>query len=129
MFVIILNTSGYITGKPLVYVSDLSNFGFYNPIYSIVVSIILLSMAGIPPLAGFFSKYLVLLNAIDNSFIVLGFVGVIISCISTFYYLRIIKLIFFKQTEYFYYKHLNDIVYPLQSSITFNSSIILGVTS
>jgi len=67
VFIIILNTSGYITGRPLIYVSDLANFGFYNPIYSVLLSIILLSMAGIPPLAGFFTKYLIFKLLIECS--------------------------------------------------------------
>jgi len=52
---------------------------------------VLLSIAGIPPLAGFFSKYLVLLNAVENGYYILAIIGVLTSAISTFYYLRIIK--------------------------------------
>jgi NADH-quinone oxidoreductase subunit N len=95
IFVIILNTSAFTTGKSLVYVSDLTNFGFYNPIYSIAVSIILLSMAGIPPLAGFFTKYIIFKLLVESSLYWLTIFSIIISVINSFIYIRLIKCLLF----------------------------------
>ena len=111
------------------YITQFSALSRYNATLGYTFAFTLLSIAGIPPLAGFFSKYLVLLNAIQNEFLALAFIAVMVSAVSTFYYLRIIKLMFFKQTEYFYYKHLNDIAYRLYSEVGFGSSIVLGITT
>lgn len=56
-------------------------------------------MAGIPPLGGFFSKYLVLLHAFEKGLMVEVIVGLATSLISTYYYLRIIKIVKFEQPD------------------------------
>lgn len=53
-------------------------------------------MGGIPPLAGFFSKYYILLNAAESQLHFLVFIGLFTSCISIYYYLRIVKSIWFE---------------------------------
>lgn len=79
-------------GKALVYLTDFRDFGQKYKQYSWSVAIILLSMAGIPPLAGFFGKYFLLLHAQEQELYGLVAVGLFTSLISTFYYLRIIKI-------------------------------------
>lgn len=113
------------------YITQFSALSRYNPLLAYTFAFTLLSIAGIPPLAGFFSKYLVLFNAIQNHYSLLAFIAIIASAISTFYYLRIIKYIFFKHSQFFYYKHLNDLIYPLNNNININftSSIILPITT
>lgn len=125
IFTLLLNFNQYN------YITQFSALSRYNPVLAYTFAFSLLSIAGIPPLAGFFSKYLVLYNTIENEYWVLAFIAIITSAISTFYYLRIIKYLFFKDSEYFYYKHLNDIIYPLNNNInvSFISSIVLGITS
>lgn len=95
VFVIILNTTGYISGKPLIYVSDLVNFGTYNTFYALFLSIFFLSMAGIPPLAGFFTKYLIFKLLIESSLYWLTIFTIIISVINGFIYIRLIKCLLF----------------------------------
>lgn len=56
-------------------------------------------MAGIPPLGGFFAKYLVLLHAFEKNLIVEVVVGLATSLVSTYYYLRIIKILKFEQLD------------------------------
>jgi NADH-quinone oxidoreductase subunit N len=125
LFTLLLNFNQYN------YITQFSALSRYNPVLAYTFAFTLLSIAGIPPLAGFFSKFLVLFNAIQNEYYFLSFIAIIASAISTFYYLRIIKFIFFKDSQYFYYKHLNDLIYPLNNNInlSFVSSIVLGVTT
>lgn len=125
IFTLLLNFNQYN------YITQFSALSRYNPVLAYTFAFTLLSVAGIPPLAGFFSKYLVLYNTIQNEYWVLAGIAIITSAISTFYYLRIIKYIFFKHSQYFYYKHLNDIIYPLNNNInvSFISSIVLGITT
>lgn len=121
-FTILLNLNQYN------YITQFSGLSRVNPILAFTFAFVLLSIAGIPPLAGFYSKYLVLMNVIQNEFYILGLIGVIGSAISTFYYLRIIKWMFFKDTSYYHYKDLGDIIYPVNIRVTRISSIILGST-
>jgi NADH:ubiquinone oxidoreductase subunit 2 (subunit N) len=64
-------------------------------------------MAGIPPLAGFFSKYYIFLSAVEASSYFLVFIAIITSIISTFYYLRFVKIIWFSFRKPFE-KHGNE---------------------
>ena len=75
------------------FISSLKGQLFNNPILSFSLIICLFSMAGIPPLLGFFSKQLVLLSAIQSGFWFITFVAIITSVISASYYLRIIVLL------------------------------------
>lgn len=61
---------------------------------SISLAICLFSMAGIPPLLGFFAKYLVLYSAIENGYYFLALIGILASVVSAVYYLRIIRVVF-----------------------------------
>jgi len=60
-------------------------------------------MAGIPPLAGFFSKLALFLNAIQSSFYLLATVAVLVSVMSAVYYIRIIKIMYFEPVKRYYY--------------------------
>ena len=65
----------------------------------IVLTIMLFSMAGIPPLAGFFGKFYIFIAAIESKLFVLAIIGVLSSVIAAFYYLRIIKVIYFEENK------------------------------
>ena len=62
---------------------------------SISLLIILFSLAGIPPLAGFFAKFYVFIAVIESKMYMLAIIGLLSTVISAFYYLRIIKIIYF----------------------------------
>jgi len=72
------------------YISQLTGLSRFNPILALTFAFSLFSMAGIPPLAGFFSKYLILLSAINNNLYLIAIITVIFSVIGSFYYLRLI---------------------------------------
>jgi NADH-quinone oxidoreductase subunit N len=81
------------------YLANWTAFGIKNYVFAISFAIILFSIAGIPPLAGFFSKFFVLLSAISNEYYVSCFYIVFISSIACFYYIRLIKIFFFVKTS------------------------------
>ena len=62
-----------------------------------VMAIIMFSLIGMPPLAGFFAKWHVFLAAIDGHLYVLAVIGVLASAVSAFYYLRIVKVMYFDE--------------------------------
>ncbi len=76
-------------------ISSLSGLSKSNPVISASLAIIMLSMAGIPPFIGFFGKFYVFIAAIESKLYVLAVLGVLASVISAFYYLRIIKGMYF----------------------------------
>jgi len=68
-----------------------------NPILSASLTIIMLSMAGIPPFMGFFGKFYIFFAAIESKLYLLAVLGVLASVVSAFYYLRIIKNMYFDE--------------------------------
>ena len=96
-------------------ISQLKGQIIQNPILSIILTICIFSLAGVPPFIGFFAKLYILLNAIDNSYYFLAFIAIFSSVISASVYLRFIKIIHFDE-----YININS---ALPYSIKLNESI------
>jgi NADH-quinone oxidoreductase subunit N len=84
-------------GKAVEQVEDLAGLGRTDPGMALWMAVFMFSMAGIPPLAGFFGKLYVFLAAVQGGFWVLATVGVLTSVVSAYYYLRIVKAMYFDQ--------------------------------
>jgi len=82
-------------GKYTEEINDLSGVSKNHPLLSISFLIILFSLAGIPPLGGFFAKFYVFMSVIENEMYILAVIGLLTTVISAFYYIRIIKIIYF----------------------------------
>ena len=81
---------------------DLSGLSKNHPLLSLSLLLILFSLAGIPPLAGFFAKFYIFKSVLEQSMYFLAIVGLLSTVIAAFYYLRIIKIIYFdKEKEQF----------------------------
>ena len=80
-------------------IEDLSGLSKNHPVLSLCFLIILFSLAGIPPLAGFFAKFYVFKSVIEQSMYFLAIVGLLSTVIAAFYYLRIIKVIYFDEQK------------------------------
>tara|TARA_B100000989_G_scaffold132299_1_gene98213 strand:- start:4163 stop:5590 length:1428 start_codon:yes stop_codon:yes gene_type:complete len=76
-------------------IKDLTGYFTNNPFMAVCMAVFMFSMAGIPPLSGFLGKLIVLNVAIDNNLIFLAIIGVLSSVIAAYYYLRIVKVMFF----------------------------------
>ena len=77
----------------------LSGFSQSNSLAAVCMIILLLSMAGIPPFAGFFAKLYIFISAVETNFLFLAIIGVIFSVISAFYYLKIIKIMYMDNSD------------------------------
>jgi NADH-quinone oxidoreductase subunit N len=105
-FIYALNTLGVFAvilclqrgGKSLEAVSDLSGLSRTNPLIALAMTVLMFSMAGVPPLAGFFGKYFVFLSAVDAGLVPLAVIGVLSSVVTAYYYLRIIKVMYFDES-------------------------------
>ncbi len=80
-------------------ITDLKGLGKTDPLMGAALAIFMFSMAGIPPLAGFFGKFFVFMAAIDAGLYGLAVIGVLASVVGAFYYIRIVKLIYFDEPE------------------------------
>ena len=80
-------------------IEDLSGLSKNHPLLAFSFLIILFSLAGIPPLAGFFAKFYVFMSVIEESMYFLAVVGLLSTVIAAFYYLRIIKIIYFDRPK------------------------------
>jgi len=90
---------------------DLNSLIKHNKILSIFLSLNLFSIAGIPPLMGFFSKMFILNVLIFNEMFFITFIILLLSVISVFYYIRLIKILFFSlNSNFIFLKNPNKII-------------------
>lgn len=87
----------FLRTKPTpMYLTDFNAFHKSNPLLGMVLVFTMFAMAGIPPLVGFWGKYYLLLAAFQVNYIILLKIALIVSLISTFYYIRVVKIILFE---------------------------------
>lgn len=80
-------------------INDLAGLSKSNPLMAAALAIFMFSMAGIPPLAGFFGKLYVFQAALEAGLVVLAVIGVLTSVVGCYYYIRIIKIMYFDDAE------------------------------
>nr|AOX48929.1 NADH dehydrogenase subunit 2 [Gelidium crinale f. luxurians] len=98
------------------YLVNLKMLSVTNSLLAGAITIFLFSMAGIPPLAGFFSKWFILVTAVKNNVIGISIIAVLVNCIACFYYIRLIK------NMYFDYQNNWPVLVPATKS----NSLVLG---
>ena len=103
-------------------IQDLSGLSKNHPIISFCLLVLLFSLAGIPPLAGFFAKFYIFMAVIKAEMYVLAIMGLITTVISAFYYLRIIKIIYFDESKEMFEMDQN---FGLRISLILSTIIIL----
>jgi NADH-quinone oxidoreductase subunit N len=82
-------------GRMVEDIDALAGLSRTNPMMAFMLAVLLFSLAGIPPLAGFFAKFYVFLAAIHAGLYALAVIGVLLSVVGAYYYLRIVKLMYF----------------------------------
>jgi NADH-quinone oxidoreductase subunit N len=103
-------------------IDDLSGLSKNHPLLSLCLLVILFSLAGIPPLAGFFAKFYVFKAVLEQSMYFLAIVGLLSTVVAAFYYLRIIKIMYFDKEKD---KYDNDHSLWLKLSLTVSTILIL----
>jgi NADH-quinone oxidoreductase subunit N len=86
-------------GEENILISDYAGIGFKYPLLAAAMTIFMLSMAGIPPLAGFMGKFYIFSAAVKAKFYWLAVIGVLNSAVSVYYYLRVTVLMYFRESE------------------------------
>ncbi len=105
-------------GAPVEEIDDLRGLARQQPLFAAAIAIFMFSLAGIPPLAGFFGKLYVFMAAVDAGLVPLAVIGVLASVVGAYYYLRIVKVMYF-----------DDVMEPLDRSIGREFSVIVGVAA
>jgi NADH-quinone oxidoreductase subunit N len=86
-----------VKGRAVEGIDDLAGLARTNPLMALAMALFMFSMAGIPPLAGFFGKLYVFLAAVHAGLYTLAILGVLTSAVAAFYYLRIVKVMYFDE--------------------------------
>lgn len=123
VFLVILNLR--IDGINVSSIKDLSGYFSSSPFMAVCMAVFVFSMAGIPPLSGFLGKLIILNVAIDNNLFYLAVIGVLTSVVAAFYYLRIVKLMFFDSPKEELDQDVNFETKVLLSILTFLNITIL----
>ncbi len=103
-------------------ISDLSGLAKDHPLYAAALAALMLSMAGIPPLAGFFGKLFVFQAAIKAGLFSMVIIGVLTSVVGAYYYLRVVKVMYFDSLADAKLKQ------PLDGEISIAMRLVIGVT-
>ena len=80
------------SGKYVEEINELSGISKNHPLAALSLLIVLFSLAGIPPLAGFFAKFYIFMSVIESGMYTLAIIGLITTVVSAFYYIRIVKV-------------------------------------
>ena len=86
-------------GRMVEGIDDLAGMSRSHPMVALAMALFMFSMSGIPPLAGFFGKFYIFLAAIEAGLYTLAVIGVLSSVVAAFYYLRIVKVMYFDEAE------------------------------
>ncbi len=86
-----------VNGRYVEEISDLSGLAKTRPGMAMALGALMFSMAGIPPLAGFLGKFYIFVAAVNAGFVPLAIIGVLASVVGAFYYIRIVKVIYFDE--------------------------------
>ncbi len=86
-------------GRMVEEIADLAGLSRTNPMMAVAMAVFMFSMAGIPPLAGFLAKFFVFKAAIDAGLYTLAVVGVLASVVGAFYYVRIVRIMYFDEAQ------------------------------
>lgn len=117
-FAVLLSLRKKQDGQLIENLKDFHLFYKINPMLAFSMAMVLFSMAGIPPLLGFFSKFYIFLNASEHSLYVFLVIGVITSAISSFYCLNCIKIIYFESSK----------EWTLFDQVEKSNAIIIGIS-
>ncbi|MCR9175776.1 MAG: NADH-quinone oxidoreductase subunit NuoN [Alphaproteobacteria bacterium] len=107
-------------GRLVEEIGDLAGLSKTHPMMALALMIFMFSMAGIPPLAGFFGKWYVFMAAVDAGLFGLAVIGILTSVIGAFYYLRIIKIMYFDEAT----QPLDDAVSQDLRVILYGSAVV-----
>lgn len=108
-------------------ISDFAGLSKINPLYAAGLAILLFSTAGIPPMAGFWGKFMIFKQAINAKLYVLSVIGVVSSVVAAYYYLKVIKVMYFDDVKPGVTKFISDDVLVINKALII-AAVIFSLT-
>jgi NADH-quinone oxidoreductase subunit N len=113
-------------GRTVEDIPDFAGLARHQPLLAFAIGVFMFSLAGIPPLAGFFSKLYVFMAAVEAGLIMLAVIGVLTSVVAAYYYLRIVKLMYFDEPAEAYDQPIGrEIAWVTGAAAAFNLFFVL----
>ncbi len=106
-----------VDGRPVEKITDLAGLSKTDPAMAFFLSMLMFSLAGVPPLGGFFAKFYVFMAAVEAHLYWLAVIGILTSAVAAFYYLRVVKIIYFDEAA------------PAFDKATFTQRTVLALAS
>jgi NADH-quinone oxidoreductase subunit N len=103
---------------------DFKGLNQRNPFYAAIMGIVMFSMAGVPPMVGFFAKWMVIKAVLDAGLMWLAIVAVVLAVVGAFYYLRVIKYMYFDEPEN---EKTVNVPVDFGAALTLNGIMIIGL--
>ncbi len=114
--IILLNKKGFEADQ----ISDFKGLSKHSPWFALMMLLTMLSMAGVPPLIGFYSKFFILQQVLASGQVLVAVIAVIFAVISAYYYLQIIRAMYFDKSE-----KTIDIVAPMDMQLVLSVNAVL----
>jgi len=111
-----------VNGEPIEEISALSGLSQTRPAYAAAIAIFMFSLAGIPPLFGFWPKLLVFRAAVDAGFVALAVAAIVGTVVGAYYYLRIVKVMYFDDAA----APLGRVREPIQGALIFLAALVIS---
>ncbi len=120
--IILLNKKGFEADQ----ISDYKGLSKHSPWFALMMLVVMLSMAGVPPFIGFYSKFFILQQVISAGFVTVAIIAVVFAVISAYYYLQVIKSMYFEDSDS---ESQITITAPMDMKLilSINALLILGV--
>jgi len=120
--IILLNKKGFEADQ----ISDYKGLSKHSPWFALMMLLVMLSMAGVPPFIGFYSKFFILQQVISAGFVTVAIIAVVFAVISAYYYLQLIKSMYFEDSDG---ESQITITAPMDMKLilSINALLILGV--
>ncbi len=120
--IILLNKKGFEADQ----ISDYKGLSKHSPWFALMMLLVMLSMAGVPPFIGFYSKFFILQQVISAGFVTVAIIAVVFAVISSYYYLQVIKSMYFEDSDS---ESQITITAPIDMKLilSINALLILGV--
>jgi NADH-ubiquinone oxidoreductase chain 2 len=119
--ILLTNEIKDLNNSPIQLINQMKGYFYINPVLALSLAITVFSFVGVPPLVGFFAKQMVLSSALDNGYVFITLIAILASVVSAYYYLALVKQIFFHKTDY--------ILNPVLENINLNASIVSRTAS
>lgn len=103
-----------LNNSPIQLINQMKGYFYLNPVLAISLAITIFSFVGVPPLIGFFAKQMILSSALDNGYVFISLVAILASVVSAYYYLALVKQIFFHKADYM----LNPVLQNMELNAT-----------